>query len=74
MAETEKYGFSRSDWTAAKVEARAAMIDRAKLLGMIAYSDLVKQIRSIKVDAHDSRLFHLLGEIFLKKTRQAVAC
>jgi hypothetical protein len=39
------------------------MIDRAKLRGMLAYSDLAKMIRSIKLDAHDSRLFHLLGEI-----------
>jgi hypothetical protein len=58
-----KHGFSDSDWDATKQEARSAMIDRAKLRGMLAYSDLAKMIRSIKLDAHDSRLFHLLGEI-----------
>jgi molybdopterin synthase catalytic subunit len=30
---------------------------------MIPYSNLVKQIRSIKLEAHDPRLFHMLGEI-----------
>jgi hypothetical protein len=30
---------------------------------MIPYSDLVEQIRSTKLDAHDPRLFHMLGEI-----------
>jgi molybdopterin synthase catalytic subunit len=31
--------------------------------GMISYSDLVKHIQTIKLDAHDPRLFHMLGEI-----------
>ena len=39
------------------------MIDRAKVRGMIPYSDLVKQSTSIKMDAYDTRLFHMLGEI-----------
>lgn len=30
---------------------------------MIPYSDLVSQIESIKLSAHDKRLFHMLGEI-----------
>lgn len=58
-----KHGFAQEDWDAAKEEARAIMIERAKARGMIPYSDLVKQIRSIKLDAHDRRLFHMLGEI-----------
>lgn len=39
------------------------MIDRARVRGMIPYSDLVKTIGSIKLDAHDSCLFRLLDEI-----------
>jgi hypothetical protein len=58
-----KHGFAQSDWEAAKEEARAIMIERAKVRGMIPYSDLVSQIKSIKIAAHDSRLFHMLGEI-----------
>jgi molybdopterin synthase catalytic subunit len=30
---------------------------------MIAYSDLVTRITTVELQAHDSRLFHLLGEI-----------
>lgn len=57
------YGFSQADWAAAKQEARSLLIARAKLRGMIPYSDLVKEIRAISLDPHDQRLFHLLGEI-----------
>jgi molybdopterin synthase catalytic subunit len=58
-----KHGFAQSDWDAAKEEARAVMIDRAKLRGMIPYSELVRHMKSIKIEAHDPRLFHMLGEI-----------
>ena len=58
-----RHGFSERDWEAAKLEARAIMIKRAQMRGMIAYSDLVRKIRSIKLQAHDQRLFHFLGEI-----------
>lgn len=57
------YGFSQADWATAKQEARSLLIARAKLRGMIPYSDLVKEIRAISLDPHDQRLFHLLGEI-----------
>src|SRR5207302_11211158 len=56
-------GCPQTNWDAAKEEARAVMIERATMRGMIAYSDLVKEIRSINLAAHDPRLFHLLGEI-----------
>jgi hypothetical protein len=39
------------------------MIERAKVRGMIPYSDIVKTITSIRLEAHDPRLAHLLGEI-----------
>jgi hypothetical protein len=39
------------------------MIDRAKVRGMLTYSDLVRKIQRVALDAHDSRLFHLLDEI-----------
>ncbi len=57
------YGFSQPDWDAAKQEARNLLIQRAKLRGMIPYSDLARKIRAIHLEAHDQRLFHLLGEI-----------
>ena len=57
------HGFSQADWDAGMEEARKAMIERAKVRGMIPCSDLVKQITSVHLEAHDSRLSHLLGEI-----------
>ena len=58
-----QHGFPENTWNAAKEEARGIMIDRAKVRGMIPYSDLVKQITSIELEAQDPRLFHMLGEI-----------
>ncbi|WP_281926768.1 hypothetical protein [Roseibium album] len=57
------HGFSQADWDKAKTEARDAMIARAKKRGMITYSDLVDQMQSIKLGAHDPRLSILLDEI-----------
>jgi hypothetical protein len=57
------HGFSSAAWDAAKAEAREIMIERARLRGMITYSELVKHVRSITIGAHDPRLDHLLGEI-----------
>ena len=57
------HGFPEDAWRAAKQEARQVMIERARVRGMIAYSDLVRRIASVRFAAHDPRLFHLLGEI-----------
>ena len=61
------FGILAQDWNEAKEEARAAMIERAKLRGMIPYSDLVAKIHAVKFLAHDTRLFHLLGEISVEE-------
>jgi hypothetical protein len=55
--------FPQSDWDAAKSEAREVMIAYARRGRTIAYSDLVTQFHSIRLAAHDARLFHFLGEI-----------
>jgi hypothetical protein len=57
------HGFSSSDWAAAKEEARAIMIDRAKARRTISYTELVNHIHTIRLDPRDARLDHLLGEI-----------
>lgn len=57
------YGYSQTAWNAAKNEAREAMIARAKVRGMIAYSDLTKEIRAIRFAPDDFALAQLLGEI-----------
>ena len=51
------------DWKLAVHEATDILIERAKLRGMIPYSDLANKITSIQLEAHDPRLFELLGEI-----------
>lgn len=61
------FGISSQDWMAAKEEAKRAMIERAKVRGAIPYSDLVEQIHAVRFRAHDSRLFHLLGEISVEE-------
>ena len=43
------------------------MIERATVRGMIPYSDLVAKIFTVKFFAHDTRLFHLLGEISVEE-------
>jgi molybdopterin synthase catalytic subunit len=57
------HGFPEAAWNAAKEEARSIMIGRARVRGMIPYSDLVRHITSIKIEAYDMRLTHMLGEI-----------
>lgn len=58
-----KYGFKDENWEAAKAEAKEVLIEVARRKGRIAYSELVRNIKSIDLEAHDPRLFHLLGEI-----------
>jgi len=58
----ETFGFSEAAWTAAKAEAKAALVERAKVRGMMPYSDLVRAIHSISFDAHDVRLNTLLRD------------
>ena len=57
------YGFDQQQWDEAKAEAKELLIERAKVRGMIPYSDLVTQISAIYLEAHDQRLFNLLGQI-----------
>jgi len=57
------YGFSQAEWDAAKQEIRNLMVARAKVRGMIPYSELVSKIKAVHLEPHDQRLFHLLGEV-----------
>jgi molybdopterin synthase catalytic subunit len=57
------YGFTQKEWAAAKREAKDLLVARAKVRGMIPYSELAAKIKSVQLEAHDQRLFHLLGEL-----------
>ena len=62
-AKLNPYGFSTAQWDAAKSEAKAVLAEYAKRGHMIAYSDFVKKLHSIRLEHRDPRLFHFLGEI-----------
>ena len=61
------YGIAQSDWDAAKEEARQLMGARAKVRGMIPYSDLARGITAANFVAHDQVLFHLIGQISIEE-------
>ena len=49
------------DWKLAKEEVINILIERARVRGMIPYSELVSEITSMQFEAHDPRLFKLKG-------------
>jgi len=57
------HGFGAADWKKAKVEALTVLRQRAKGGDPITYSDLVSKISSVRMEPHDPRLAHFLGEI-----------
>ena len=63
------YGFSQGDWDAAKAEIKEILISRAKVRGTIPYSELVGMVRAITFEAHDVRLFTMLGEVSTEEAR-----
>ena len=60
---TEYYGYSISDWNKAKKEMRQILIERARVRGMIPYSELTKQIKTIRIEPEAYGLAAMLGEI-----------
>ena len=58
-----RFGFDLGKWETAKAEGKHILADAARWRQMIPYSDFVRQIHSIHLDYHDSRLAHFLGEI-----------
>lgn len=57
------HGFDAAAWAAAKRQAKDLIASRAKLRGMITYSDLVARLDDVRMEAHDSRLSFFLDEI-----------
>ncbi len=57
------HGYPQEAWEAARAEARNAMVALAARKDLIAYSDLVAEIRSLDFEPQEDRLAHLLGEI-----------
>jgi hypothetical protein len=61
--ELYRYGLTKTQWNAAKQEIRQILGERAKLRGMIPYSELVAQLQSVQLEANSFALFSLLGEV-----------
>jgi molybdopterin synthase catalytic subunit len=60
---TTKYGYDLDEWEAAKAEMREALVERAKVRGMIPYSELVEEITTIELEPNSFALAAMLGEV-----------
>ena len=58
-----KFGSPQETWELAKTQAIDALTQRAKVRGMMPYSELVQKIDAVKLEAHDPRLSELLMDI-----------
>ena len=63
------HGYDDASWDAAKHEAKEILAERARVRGMIPYSELVAGIQSISFGSHDPRFFHFLGEISAEESQ-----
>lgn len=61
--ELYKYGLTKTQWNAAKQEIRQILSERAKLRGMIAYSELAAKLQSVQLEPNSFALFSLLGDV-----------
>ena len=65
-----RYGFSSTNWNMAKEEMRQILINRAKVRGMIPYSELTKKITAIHMDPESYALAAMLGELSREEDAQ----
>jgi len=63
------YGYHDADWEAAKREAKSVLAQRARLRGMMPYSELTSQMQSICFQPHDRAFFHFLGELSIEEAQ-----
>jgi hypothetical protein len=57
------YGFTPDEWQTAKGEMRDVLVERAKVRGMIPYSELTQNVESIHLEPDSYALAAMLGEI-----------
>jgi hypothetical protein len=58
-----RYDYPIEKWNKGKEEMRQILISRAKVRGMIPYSELTQKIKSINLDPESYALAAMLGEI-----------
>lgn len=68
---TTRYGYELTVWSQAKEEMRQLLAERAKLRGMIPYSELVQQVQTIHFEPDDFAFHTMLGEISEEEDRNS---
>lgn len=58
-----RYCFAQGDWEAAKKEMVVLLAARAKVRGLIPYRDLVRHVKSIRLEPNSLALAAMLGEV-----------
>jgi len=57
------FGIQEDDWDAAKSEIRDVLAARARVRGMIPYSELVSKLTTVRLEPDSFALAALLGEV-----------
>lgn len=63
------FGIAQATWDAAKLEVRILVGARAQAQGWITYSDLASTLTQVRFEAHDPRLFALIGDVSKEEDR-----
>jgi hypothetical protein len=58
-----RYGYKIKDWDAAKQEMKDILTERARVRGMIPYSELAGRIEAVRMEPDSYALAHMLGEV-----------
>jgi molybdopterin synthase catalytic subunit len=58
-----RHGYSLADWNKAKQEMREILIERAKVRGVIPYSELAAAVQTSRLEPESYTLAAMLGEI-----------
>jgi hypothetical protein len=58
-----KFGYPLADWEKAKQEMRELIIEHARSVQLLSYSDLVRGVRAIQLQMHSDAMAAMLGEI-----------
>lgn len=61
------YGFTDLQWQNAKREIQSILVERARLRGMIPYSELVRKMTTVLLEPNDHALGAMLGEVSVEE-------
>ena len=63
MSVADKYGVPEAVWLQTRAEMRAILVACARERRVLPYGQLAAQVTGIQFEAHDQRMFDMLGEI-----------